>query len=807
MIMRTIEQQLKHNDCGLTAVKIICNLHKIKLSRDYIEDNIHLEEKGSSLHDIKKFFDEHQFTTKYNFLDLNTLRFNSNKLKELTPCILPVRHKQGLHYVVIKGIYKNKIQVLDPSRGQCYKWSFSELMKQAHIASQNFEGINNREALDQMISDELALYGLTSEELFDQDQAMIINKLTYFTYIKEYYGFSSEYAEKEFLKDLIFNLQLNALPEQFKALKFSRDKLTMKAPVVLTVNSRTETVVTTPKAKEEEKPVHPYRRLFNELKQYHNLWSIFVVSALIVALLGQVTVFTSQILIDNVLPNFDNNLLILFALGMAVFRVFHLAVSSYKSFIAIHLSNILDSYFLSSFIGKLNTFSIRYIQSFSKGDLSERIKDSLRLKTFFMRFLTPILIDSFVTAYSLCVLFIIDWKVTLIVLSVLLVFVVRFKIMTPYVRENEKRRFLEKSNLFSAIFENIDGLQVIKSFRLENTFKQRLAPKVISILNLQKRIQYIGLINSGVMGFVMIVANTLLIIFLSQHVITSHSISFGQLITFLALSRQIFSSVSNILEENLDIQENLVILTRYFDFGKNEIPESTVGRGNIKDFQINTIEFKSVCFHYSPRKPVISNLNVVINKGDRIHLKGSNGAGKSTFCKVLSLLYSPDAGEILVNNERLLFYNQASLRKKVLLVSNEDILFNDTVGYNITFDHDPDTERVLSLARHIGLHDFISGNEYGLDHIINEQGRNLSTGQRKKILLMRALLSDAEIIILDETLSGIDVKSRERIEDFINKEADRSFIIISHEPLSNINFSKTLILKDGNVEQLQYEWV
>src|SRR5439155_8569757 len=105
----------------------------------------------------------------------------------------------------------------------------------------------------------------------------------------------------------------------------------------------------------------------------------------------------------------------------------------------------------------------------------------------------------------------------------------------------------------------------------------------------------------------------------------------------------------------------------------------------------------------------------------------------------------------------------------------------------------------------VGLYDFIADKEEGLDYVINEQGRNLSTGQRKKILLLRALFSGAEIIIMDETLSGIDIESKEKIEYFINSQTDRSFIIISHEPLYHLKFSKTLIMKDGRIEQLHYQ--
>ena len=134
-------------------------------------------------------------------------------------------------------------------------------------------------------------------------------------------------------------------------------------------------------------------------------------------------------------------------------------------------------------------------------------------------------------------------------------------------------------------------------------------------------------------------------------------------------------------------------------------------------------------------------------------------------------------------------------------------MFNDTLGYNITFDYNSSTGDILRLAKEIGLYQFISEKAEGLDFIINEQGKNLSTGQRKKILMMRALLSDAELMILDETLSGIDQESKEKIETYLNSITHRSFIIISHEPLSHLKFSKTLKMNNGSIEQLQLQRV
>lgn len=802
---KAIEQQIKHNDCGITAVKIIYNLINIVVSRNYIEENIHLDENGSSLQDIRNFFDKQQFTTEYRLLDLNAIRADPKMLNNSLPGILPVKTYNGQHFVVVKGIRNKKIEILDPAKGQTYLWTFSELANHAHHATGNYDWVNSKDILDQVIKTELEPYSIPFESFSDKDKAEVINKLTYFSYVKQNFGFTNATTEKAFLNEILFNQEINLLPKQFHSLSYKEFILKIKAPVILSIKKPEEWTPPVSGKQQPEKPMNAYMRLFKELNSYRKVWGIYFMSTLFAALLVQITIFTNQILIDHILPSFSTHLVILFAIGFGVFKLFNLALTFYKNFIAIHLANILDNYFLSSFIEKLNTLPIRHIHTYSRGDLTERIKDSLSLKTFFIRFFTRMMIDGFVMCYALLVLFIIDWQITFIIVGILSIFIIWLKYITPYIRENEKRRFLEKSNLFSSLFENIDGLQVIKSFRIESLFMQRLAPRIKNILSIQKRVRFVSVVNSAVIEFIIVIATVVILILLSVKAIDKQTITTGQVITFIALCYQIFSSVSNILDENLNLQENGIILSRYFDFSKHPQKEVPRQLNKITDFSLDSIEFRNVSFHYIPDKPVFTNLNFKVSKGEKIKLEGGNGTGKSTLCKVLSLLYDAEEGYILVNNEKQVFYNQSSLRRKILLVSNEDILFNDTIAFNISFDHNSKTSVLLNLARDIGLYDFISGNEDGLEFIITEQGRNLSTGQRKKILFMRALFSNAELIIFDEIFSGIDKESVIKIEDYLNNNIQRSFIIISHEPIHHLKFSKKLMMHNGTIEQLQYQ--
>ncbi len=611
-------------------------------------------------------------------------------------------------------------------------------------------------------------------------------------------------TKQSFLKDLLYNLQLNAVPAEFKTIQSGEEKLTIKTPVVLTVKKIASKSYEGSKTGNETKKRSSYVQLFHEMHQYKKIWYIYIFAALFAALITQLLVFSNQILIDDILPGYDANLIILFAVGLGVFKLFDLLLRVYKNFISIQLSNIFDNHFLTTFIKRLNSFPIRYIHAFNRGDLTERMKDSLTLKTFFTRFFTTVLTDSIISVYSLIILFIISWKISLIILAIMVIFVVWFKIITPQIRENEKRRFMQKSGLFSNVLENIDGLQVIKSFSLEYLFQQRIQPSIEGMMKVQKKVRYINLLNSSVIDFIIIVAGILILVFLSLDSISNHSVSVGQIITFITLSGRIFGSLVNIMDENLDLQENEIILKRYLDFdakksSKDVQLQSAEPKNKIKDFDLITIKFENIGFEYVPQKAVVKDFNLSIKAGEKIRLEGNNGAGKSTFCKILSMLYLPTNGNIYINNEKAVLYNQPALRKKILLISNDDILFNDSLAFNISFNKNNDTRKILELSKQIGFHEFISDNSEGFDFVITEQGRNLSTGQRKKILLLRAFLSNAELIIIDEVLSGIDKESKEKIEAFINSEHKRAFIIISHEPVKNILFDKTIQLINGSV--------
>ncbi len=789
--MNAIDHQLKGNDCGISAIKTVFNIFGKEIDRNYILDQVFLDEKGSSIGDLKKFFDRNGCASKFKFLDVGLLQKDLSSLKPLFPFILPIKKPRELHYVVVNGIKGNTLRIYDPARIHVYYLSFAELRTIAHYSDSYWELADLQERMEALCAPELARYNISFNGSWeDQDPTQVFNKLVYFSHIRDNFGFKDEAAERTFLEDILFHHDLS-LPKQFRQLKYENEKVKLSAPLVLSIRSMPDAEMPAPGKPEE---TNIYTRLFGELGANKRLWYIYLFTALFAASVAQLTVFINQILLDHVLPSFQLNILALFAIGFALFRVFNLLINQYKYFVSIHVGNLMDKYFLNTFNEKLDRFSLRYAQTFRRGDLSERLSDVRTLKSFFLSIFSSILVDTLVSLYSLGILFFIYWQLALLICGVMVLYSLWFKVITPYLQSNEQKRFIIKADFVSKMIEKIDGNQVIKSFRLEPIFSNKIRKSIKDLIDIQTTIKYIDLVNLGVIFLVSTVAYTLIVVFLARNSIFSQTLSFGQLITFIMLSERVFSSLSSILGSNLTLQENEVILKRYFDF--NETPKAHPLNG-ISDFTIDKVSLSKLNFGYNPTSRILKDIDFEIIRGEKIKIEGANGSGKSSLSKILSFLYDPDSGDININDTKSNFFNRDALKDKILLVTNEDILFNETIEFNIAFGKDISHSRIIELAKEIGLYDFISSHEDGLQFTISENGKNLSTGQRKKILIMRALLNKAELVILDEVLSGIDLLSREKIEGLIDSMPDKTFIVISHEPVKKLKFDRNFVMTNG----------
>jgi len=362
-----IDQQLRSNDCGISALKTVCNILGVDIGRDVIEAAIPLDEYGSTLGSLRNFLLDYEFDANFRLLDLNSVNENRELIKSWLPCIVPVKRKDQLHYVVISDVRDNQLVIMDPGSTRPYKISIQKFKSEAYYSSTEIDKVDIEEKLRVKVKEELSNYGIKLDyQLTGPELVTMFNKLTYFGYIEQTFGFADQQAANGFLKDLVFNQELTHVPEHFKKTSDRGDTIKIQTPVLLSVR-KTDTTRELTLGSESK---YVYWRLFKSISSMRELWYIFLGTALVAAFISYISVFINQLLIDHVLPSYDLGTLGLFVVAVAIFNIVQMLVGVYKKYISIHLSNSMVRYFLSVFDQILSQYSIQYIQSFKRGYLT-----------------------------------------------------------------------------------------------------------------------------------------------------------------------------------------------------------------------------------------------------------------------------------------------------------------------------------------------------------------------------------------------------------------------------------------------------
>ena len=790
-----IDQQLRNNDCGISAVKTVCNLLDVNIPRKTIEDHVVVNQEGTTLENLNVFFKKFGFNTRFQLLDVHSLDENEAQVNELCPFITPVKSRRSLHYIVVEKVQEGKFHVLDPAETKKYKLSYQEFKHRAFFSKSMLNLVELKDILKVKISDELNKRDIKKPPS-NSGQVLVemFNKLNYFNYVQTNYPFKESKTENAFLTDLLYNQELAAIPKNFQGLQLRKKQISIEAPVLLSIEKSERTVNEVLRDKE----TNIYWRLFKNIRGIRDLWYMFLVITFIAAAITYVAVFINQILIDHVLPSYELNVLTLFAIGVGIFYFFDLIFWAFKRYFSIHLGNIFDKYFLSVFDQRLNNYSVLYLQSFRRGDLVERLSDSMKLKSFFMTFFSKIFVNVVVAIFSIAILLAISWKLSMIVFIVLFLFLILFYVITPHIQKLERQRFAKKADFFSRFIEKIEGIQVIKLLQLEHYSTNEIQHNIKELIDVRTKSKMLGLFNSIFSSFVTSFSILAIILFASREMILFSSITLGMIITFIALSKKIFRAFNSLLDYNLSLQEHQVILNRFFDFSEQQAPNPVPEKGNlIQEFKLEKMKFNNIFFSYQDEEYVLSGLNLKIGIGDKIWIQGRNGSGKSTLCKILTFLYPPSKGSIRINGIDRAMYEERQLKSKITLISGDDLIFNESILFNITFGQKVNIKKLIRYAKAIDFYKFIDSKAEKFNYVLHEKGKNLSTGQTRKLLLLRALMSSADIVILDEIFYGFDSKSKYKAEFLLNTITDKAFIVISHMAVDIIKFNKKYKLKDG----------
>jgi subfamily B ATP-binding cassette protein MsbA len=402
---------------------------------------------------------------------------------------------------------------------------------------------------------------------------------------------------------------------------------------------------------------------------------------------------------------------------------------------------------------------------------------------------------------TVVVLTMISWQLTVLSLVIAPLLTLALQPLLKRLRRGHRRLRNDYGEMASVLQEVVGGIRLVKSFRGEHYEERRFVEASERYSSGMTRMSRISLLSAPLTEIIGTSIAVLVLWIGARQVLLSRTLTGSDLITFMILVMRLLPPLKQLSQMPATAQQSLAAAERLFDV-LDRPTEAQLDRGRIVvDGLRDGITFDRVSFGYDD-EPVLSDISFVARKGEVVALVGASGAGKTTLVDLIPRFYEPTSGRLLLDGVDTREITLPSLRSLVGIVSQDTVLFNDTVLNNIAYGAAGRYTRgqVEAAARAANAHEFISELPEGYDTILGERGTRLSGGQRQRIAIARALLTDPPILILDEATSALDSESERLVQEAIERLlAGRTVFVIAHRLSTVHHADRILVLDRGRI--------
>ena len=452
-----------------------------------------------------------------------------------------------------------------------------------------------------------------------------------------------------------------------------------------------------------------------------------------------------------------------------------------------------------------NSQSLSYFHQNKSGELTSIIiNDVANLRRALGTSFHQLLVEPINLLAFTVLLFIINWKLALI--SVVIVPISGITLMTigRSIRRKSRRTASMIAGITNIITETFSSIRVVKAFAMEGYEVQRFFKETHKYFKLILRRAKLRLLASPITETLGVMMGVLLLWVGGMEVLSGKGLTPEDFLRFILLLFAMMDPLRKLSSVNVELQAGAASAERVFailDTPPTIVDElDAVKIDTFKDkIQINNVSFK-----YESEDTVLKNISFEIEKGSTVALVGSSGAGKSTLADLIPRFYDVNQGAIEIDGQDIRYVTLNSLRRLMGIVTQETILFNDTVKANIAYGQkDVDDEQVIAAAKAANALEFIEELPQGLDTVIGEKGVKLSGGQRQRLAIARAIMKNPPILILDEATSALDTESERLVQEALETlMTDRTVLVIAHRLSTVTNADKIIVMEKGLIKEM-----
>lgn len=535
------------------------------------------------------------------------------------------------------------------------------------------------------------------------------------------------------------------------------------------------------------------------LKKYRLILVLGIVGILFSSVLSTPIPYLTGLLLDKVLMGSKSyQQLYLYIGGIGVLYLLQYVVSLLSKNQFIRMNSSVVNEMRTTVMKKVLDLPMSYLSTTQKGYVQQRISECDSVGSIFSPGVITIFLSIADALLAIGTMFAVNWKLALLVLILTPIFFFTSKASAKGFMKNTKDMMESAGVLSGESFEIMNGIEEIKVLNGKERQLAKFRDKTEELSghsirqgkSINRFVANIGLINT---------AGTLLILLASGILILQGQFTVGLYTSFSLYSAKIFASTQGIATLGTTLKPVCLSIERLYELLDKD--DENTGKSEKLGSAVESIEFQNVGFRYQENLPaVLDGVSFELNKGDRVLVQGENGCGKTTLIKLLLGLYEPTSGTIRLNGIDSKSLNRESLREHIGIVSQSIFLFRGTVLDNILYGQNTKSRQdVETLVKSLRLGGYIARLANGLDTEISQNSAGVSGGQAQIIAFLRALLSNKEIIILDEPVSNVDAETRDIILQLLKERLFGGIlIVISHQTEGMDFLRKSITLGKSN---------
>ena len=538
------------------------------------------------------------------------------------------------------------------------------------------------------------------------------------------------------------------------------------------------------------------------LNKYRGVLTEVLLASFFMQLFGLVNPLLIQQVIDKAIINSSSDALGILGLLLVVFAIFEGLLLCLRTFLFNDTTNRLDLNLGTQVMDHLLRLPLSYFDRRPVGEVSSRIAEMEKVRTFLTGTALTTILDAVFALIYISVMILYSWQLTLLSLSVVPILILLTFFVSPFVRSRLQRRAVANAKTQSHLLEIIGSMITVKAQNIELRSRWKWQELYTDYIAEGFDVTLISTTANTINDFLNKVSG-LLVIWGGAYLVLNGNLTLGELIAFRVIAGYVTTPLLRMTNVWQSIQETALSLERLSDVIDTPVEAPKDNATRISMPPINgLVEFRNVEFRYQRTSPLLlKSVSTTIKPGSFVAVVGLSGSGKSTITKLLTRLYNPEAGIILIDKIDISKVELYSLRRQFGVVPQESILYEGSIEQNISLTTpEATTEDVIEAAKISCAHDFIMSLPAGYSTQVGERGSNLSGGQRQRIAIARTILQSPNMLIMDEATSALDYQTERVVCDNLIRELKgRTTIFITHRLSSITQADVIVMMSEGQI--------